>query len=344
MALVVASAMPLVLLNDHLVIKAASESFCRAFDLRIGGVVDVSLFELGNGEWNKPQLRTLLEATASGRAAIDAYEFALRRAGQPDRTLILNAHALDHDGDHAFRLVLAVSDITAMRDAEKAVRAEIRKNDDLVREKQVLLQEINHRVANSLQIIASILMQRVSKVQSDEARDHLRDAHHRVMSIATLQRLLASSATGEVALRPYLTDLCASIGASMIADPGKLTMTVSADDSVMGPDQSVSLGLIVTELAINALKHAFPDRAKRQCRIDVDFASSPSGWLLTVADNGCGFTTEHAHAKPGLGTGIVSALAAQLAASVEVADNNPGTRVSVSHAAAIAPPVSTEAV
>ena len=89
-----------------------------------------------------------------------------------------------------------------MRDAENAVRAEAQKNDALVREKQVLLQELNHRVANSLQIIASILMQRVNKTQSEEARTHLRDAHHRVMSVATLQRLLASSATGDVALRP----------------------------------------------------------------------------------------------------------------------------------------------
>ena len=141
-----------------------------------------------------------------------------------------------------------------MRDAENAVRAETHKNESLMREKEVMLQELNHRVANSLQIIASILMQRVRSVQSEEARSHLRDAHHRVMSVATLQRLLASTASGEVQLRPYLTDLCASIGASMIADPGRLTMNVTVDDSVMSPNQSVSVGLIVTELAINSLR------------------------------------------------------------------------------------------
>ena len=130
----------------------------------------------------------------------------------------------------------------------------------------------------------------------------------------------------------------------MIADPDRLTMNVTADDSVMSPDQSVSLGLIVTELAINALKHAFSDMAQGQCHIDVAFAASPSGWVLTVADNGCGMPDDHADAKPGLGTGIVSALAEQLAATVEVADNDPGTRVSISHVAANAPEKSTEAV
>lgn len=123
MALVVSSATPLLLLNEGLVVQAASETFCRAFDLRNDGVVGSSLFALGEGEWNKPQLRTLLEATASGRATIDAYEFELKRTGKPDRILVLNAHALDHVGNDAIRLVLAVSDITAMRDAENTVRA-----------------------------------------------------------------------------------------------------------------------------------------------------------------------------------------------------------------------------
>ena len=344
MALVVSSAMPLLLLDDQLVVQAASETFCRAFDLRINAVVGTSLFALGNGEWNKPQLRSLLEATASGRAAIDAYEFDLKRPGKPDRILILNAHALDHNDNDAMRLVLAVSDITAMRDAEHSARAQVQKNDALVREKQLLRQELNHRVANSLQIIASVLMQRVNKVQSEEARTHLRDAHHRVMSVATLQRLLASNATGEVALRPYLTDLCASIGASMIADPSRLTLNVSADDTVMSPDRSVSVGLIITELVINSLKHAFPDVAQQHCHIDVSFAASPSGWVLTVSDNGCGLPDNHADAKPGLGTGIVNALAGQLAATVDVTDNNPGAKVTVSHVTASAQVTSTEAV
>jgi two-component sensor histidine kinase len=333
MALVLSSAMPLLLLDDHMVIQAVSETFCRAFDLRRNAVAGVSLFALGDGEWNTLQLRSLLEATADGRAAIDAYEFVLKREGKPDRILILNAHALDHDGSAAIRLVLAVADITAMRDSEHALRAQAHKNDALVRDQQVLMQELNHRVANSLQIIASILMLRVKRSQSAETRDHLSDVHHRVLSIAKLQRLLASNANSDVALLPYLTDLCASIGASMIADPDKLTLNVTADESSMSPDQSVSLGLIVTELTINALKHAFPDANQRNCHIDVAFAASMSGWVLNVSDNGCGMVENPAKPKSGLGTGIVQALAGQLAATVDVADNEPGTIVTVRHVA-----------
>jgi hypothetical protein len=251
MALVVSSATPLLLLNDQLVVEATSQSFCTQFDLDCSTLPGKSLFDLGQGEWNAPQLRSLLEATASGKAEIEAYEYALKREGMPDRALILHAHVLDHSDDEQVQLVLAISDITEIRESDRALRAAADANEALVREKEVLLQELNHRVANSLQIIASIMMQRVRNVQSEETRGHMRDAHHRVMSIAKLQRLLASTAAHEVPLKPYLADLCASIGASMIADPGKLSLIVTADDTVMNPEQSVSLGLIVTELVIN---------------------------------------------------------------------------------------------
>ena len=325
LALVVSSNTPLLLLNEQLVVQAASGSFCSAFALDCATVVGTSLFALGNGEWDVPQLRSLLKATASGMAAIDAYEFDLKRKGEPPRCLVLHAHVLDHPGNEAMRLVLSVLDVTEVRQAE-------RDKKDLARDKDVLLQELHHRVANSLQIIASVLMQRVRGSQSEETRGHLRDAHHRVMSIATLQRQLASTASGEVKLGPYLTDLCASIGASMIADPDLVTLTVTADATATSADRSVSLGLIVTELVINSLKHAYPSIAAKGA-ITVDFRTTPEGWSLTVADDGAGMSTER-DAKPGLGTGIVNALATQLDATVVTSDASPGTLVSVTHCVA----------
>lgn len=322
MALVVTSSTPLLLLSEQLVVKAASGSFCRSFSIDSESVVGKELFALGAGEWDVPQLRSLLTATAAGNAAIDAYEMDLQRAGDPPRLLVINAHVLDHDDDEALRLVVAVTDVTEARQDRRA-------NDALVREKHVLLQELNHRVANSLQIIASVLMQRVRTAQSEETRTYLRDAHHRVMSVATLQRQLASTATGEVALRPYFTDLCASIGASMIPDPEMLLLTVDVDDSVTTADRSVSMGLIVTELVINSLKHAYPGEAKGA--IKIGFHADGEGWVLTVADDGIGIQGDHPSGKPGLGTGIVNALATQLSATVEVTDADPGCLVSIIH-------------
>jgi two-component sensor histidine kinase len=329
MALVMSSSTPLILLDEQLFVQAASGSFCRNFSIDCTSVVGKHLFALGNGEWDIPQLRSLLTATAAGNAAIDAYELDLQRGDDAVRNLVINAPVLDHPDDEALRLVVAIADVTEARADRRANELARSANDALVREKHVLLQELNHRVANSLQIIASVLMQRVRSAQSEETRTHLRDAHHRVMSIATLQRQLASTTSGEVSLRHYFTDLCASIGASMISDPELLSLTVDADDSVTSAEKSVSMGLIVTELVINSLKHAYPGEAKGA--IVIGFHSTNDGWVLTVTDDGIGIQGNHGSGKPGLGTGIVNALAAQLSATVEVTDADPGCRVAITH-------------
>jgi two-component sensor histidine kinase len=322
MAVIASSNAPLLLLDDNIAIIAASKSFCRAFQVDPASVAGRPLVELGAGEWNVPQLCSLLKATASGYAEVEGYELDLVRQGRENRCLLLNAHKLDYEDGDNVRLLLAVSDVTDARTAEKV-------KDELLKEKAVLLQELQHRVANSLQIIASVLMQGARKSQSDETRSHLHDAHQRVMSVAAVQKQLSASGAGEVALRPYFTALCESIGASMIQDHNQLTLEVKADESVISSETSVCLGLIVTELVINALKHAFPDN--RTGKIIVEYQAQRSGWSLMVSDNGIGMS-DHGSTKAGLGTSIIQALARQLQARINVADVNPGTAIHVIHA------------
>ena len=173
-------------------------------------------------------------------------------------------------------------------------------------------------------------MQSARKVQSEETRGHLYNAHQRVMSVAALQKQLAGAKLGDVELKPYFTSLCESIGASMIHDRDQLSLDVTADDSITTADTSVSLGLIVTELVINALKHAFPDN--RRGRILVDYRSHGLNWTMSVSDDGVGMPDDPGKAKPGLGTSIVQALTKQLGAEINVAQAHPGTKVSVAHA------------
>ena len=322
LAVIASSNEPLLFLRDDLTIVAASASFCLAFQIDPASIHGQRLEALGTGEWAMPQLGSLLRATASGSAEIETYEIDLVRPDREVRHLVLNAHKLDDGDKEHVRLLLAITDAT---DA----RAQAKQKDDLLREKAILLQEVQHRVANSLQIIASVLMQSARKVQSTEARDQLHDAHHRVMSIAAVQRQLATSNLSSVALRPYFVELCASLGASMIHDPKRLSILVRVDDSVVTPDASVSLGLIVTELVINALKHAFP--AYRHGKIVVDYRSDGPAWRLDVSDDGIGMATGDNAAKPGLGTGIVEALARQLQGEIHTEDARPGTVVSIAH-------------
>jgi len=315
LAVIASSNEPLLFLAANLTVIAASASFCQTFQIDPTSVPGRPLSDLGAGEWGLPQLGALLRATASGSAQIEAYEIDLVRKNHPPRSLLLNARKLDDGAVGRVRLLLAITDVTL-------ARAEARKNDDLIREKAILLQEVQHRVANSLQIIASVLMHGARRVQSEEARGYLRDAHHRVLSIAAVQRHLAASQLGEVALRPYLTELCESLGASMIYEPKRLSIEAVVDDSVVDPNTSVSLGLIVTELVINALKHAFPPR--KRGKVIIDYRTDGDKWTLSVKDNGIGMPTGANKAKPGLGTGIIEALAKQLQGVIHMADAAPG--------------------
>lgn len=321
LAVVASSSTPTLLLDGEFSVLMASNSFCRAFEIDPARRTP-TVFALGAGEWDVPQLRTLLTATLAGYASIDAYEMDLVRAGQAPRRLVLGAQKLEYGDPSQPRLILTLLDITDRRSQEKA-------RDELLRENANLLQELQHRVANSLQIIASVLLMSAKHAHSDETRAQLYEAHQRVMSVATVQRQLAVSRKGNVKLRPYLTDLCDSIGASMIRDRAALKLEVDSDDSDMAAEGAMSVGLIVTELVINSLKHAFPNQ--RGGRMVVSFKGKGVDWLLTVSDDGVGFPIDPASAPPGLGSSIVEALTRQLRASLTVASAQPGTVVTIEH-------------
>jgi two-component system, sensor histidine kinase PdtaS len=278
LALVAASSVPLLLLDYDLTVVAASASFCASFHIDPATVAGCRLAALGKGEWNLPQLAALLRATGSGFAEIDGYETDLKREGVPPRRLVLNAKKLDYIEGGDVRIVLSIADVTLARISERL-------QQNLLQEKDILLKELHHRVANSLQIIASVLMQSARKVASEETRGHLFDAHQRVMSVAALQQQLAVSRLGYVEMRPYLAALCESISASMIRDREQLSLEVRSDESLNTADVSVSLGLIVTELVINALKHAFPDNSGGKIVVGYHgrARTGPCRWTMTAS-------------------------------------------------------------
>jgi two-component sensor histidine kinase len=328
LALVVSSTIPLLLLDGDKRVVAASASFCTAYDIDCAVAAGHLLSELGDGEWGSRTLQALIDATISGDASIEAYEMELSRSGRETRRLDVNVQRLTLGPDApGMRLLLSISDLTDLHLREKNDRATRAKNEQLERDNHLLQQEIRHRVANSLQIIASVMMQNARRSQSAETRSHLQDAHNRVMSVAELQRQLAVSTSQSVNIRAYLAKLCATIAASMIGDPDRLRLEVRAQDVEVDPGVSVSLGLIVTELVINALKHAFP--GQREGTITVQYDALAPAWTLSVTDNGVGMSDAPTPAVGGLGTSIVQALARQLGAQVVLADAGPGVKVSV---------------
>jgi chemotaxis protein methyltransferase CheR len=307
-------------LDRDLRVITASRSFYRTFAEEPRKTEGRMLFELGDGQWNIPALRKLLEDIIPKHRTVEAYEVEHEFPTIGRRVMLLNARRVfDEDGSTA-ALLLAIEDVTQRRDAD-------REKDELLRQKEILLQEMQHRVANSLQIIASILLLKARTVQSEETRLHLRDAHQRVMSVATVQQQLHASGLNEsIDIGPYLSKLCESLAASMVGERRSVSIKVAATSGKAVSDEAVSLGLIVTELVINALKHAFPSGEEGEILVRYD--AQESGWCLSVSDTGSGEATNDPP-HTGLGTSIVEALAHQLNATVHRSSGPEGTTVTI---------------
>jgi len=191
-----------------------------------------------------------------------------------------------------------------------------------------MLKEMKHRMANSLQLIAGILILKSEAVESMEVRAHLKDTHERIMSIATLEKFLdTTSLDEEVEIEPYLTGLCLSLEKSMLDGTRPITLRVNKVGAGMSTSATaISLGLITAELVINSFKYAFPEG--RVGVIVVTHEVDKEGWNLSVKDNGVGITPDPTR-KEGLGTTIVRSLARQLGATVNTVTGSQGTKVSI---------------
>jgi two-component sensor histidine kinase len=317
---------PVLVLDKDLRVIAASRSFYAAFKVNPEDTEGRLLYTLGDGQWDIPKLRVLLENIIPERGVMEGYEVEHEFPGLGSRTMCLNARQVFYEGGAGTTILLGMEDITARRILE-------REKDELLRQKDVLFEELQHRIANSLQIIASIILMKARAVQSADTRLHLEDAHKRVLSIAAVQKQLhASATTGIVQIAPYLSKLCESLAQSMIGGNRPITLKVICEGGSATSRQAESLGLIVTELVMNALKHAFPDdKAKGQITVAYDVIGT--NWKLSISDTGIGKPPGgFAQAKSGLGTGIVKALAHQLEAQVETLAGSGGTTVSITHA------------
>ena len=284
------------------------------------------LYALGDAQWDIPKLRVLLEKIIPEHGVMEDYEVEHEFPNLGRRTMRLNARQAFYDGGAETTILLGIEDVTERLMLE-------RQKDELLKQKDTLLDELQHRISNSLQIIAGIILMKASTVSSEEARLLLKDTHDRVISIATIQQTLHASRTiGPVEMVPYLSRLGDALAASMIGDVRPVTLKVAGTAGSLNSRQAESVGLITTELVMNALKHAFPTE-KMNGLINITYDVDGTNWKLSVADNGIGKPDGvFAQPKTGLGTGIIKALAQDLNAKVETLAGPDGTIVSVTHA------------
>lgn len=181
---------------------------------------------------------------------------------------------------------------------------------------EALLQEVHHRVKNSLQLAAAVL-QLQARTATAEAGDGLRQAESRLLALARVHDLLHGSGdVQDIDLGHYMRALCRDLMLSAGVDPLRVAVHVDVEDIRWGPERIVPIGKIVNELVTNALKYAFPDG--RAGAIRLSLARKDGKAHLAVSDDGVGLPTERDPAGS-LGLRLVQAFAAQLGGAMTVA-------------------------
>jgi len=212
----------------------------------------------------------------------------------------------------------------ARDDAEAEVHASRDRYAALAAEREVLLREVNHRVGNSLQIIASLLHLQANSSTEDDVKAALTNAMGRVAAVAQVhRRLYTSHDLKSVLLNQYLDALLEDLRRS--AEGNRMSrLTLKSEPIEIDPDRAVAIGIIVNELVMNAVKYAYPDGAGP---IHIDLRAQDDHLLLSIADDGVGLNVKSDPRSTGMGQRIVTAMASKLEASVERDPAHAGTRI-----------------
>jgi PAS domain S-box-containing protein len=224
--------------------------------------------------------------------------------------------------DEGWLFTVILRDITQRKIADESIRASLR-------EKEVLLKEIHHRVKNNLQVVSSLLGLQSRTIEDDALRKMFQESQNRVHSMALIHESIYQSAKlSEIDFPAYIDQLADYLFRSYGVNSNRVQLSASIDDLRLTMDTAVPCGLIINELVSNALKYAFPDG--RSGRIQIEMREDENHFIrLAVIDDGVGFpgSMDQAGTKS-LGLRLVRTLADQLGATVEMTSGG-GARIAL---------------
>lgn len=194
---------------------------------------------------------------------------------------------------------------------------------------EILLAEVNHRVANSLALVAALVRMQASAVTDPVSKVALNETQARISAIAGLhRRLYTSDDVRSVSLGSYLSTLVSELDTAMRSAGHPAHVKLDLEEVSIATDKAVSIGMIVTELLTNAYKYAYPEGQDGEVRVILRKAAS-GGATLIVEDDGVGWDGSGKPKGTGLGSRIVSAMAVQLGTTIGYGDGSGGTRTTI---------------
>lgn len=298
-------------------VHVAHDGLAGLTRLREGDIDAVALDHFLGGELGLDLLRVILEEVGhipviyvTGSSDTGVAVSALK-AGADDY-VIKNATS-DYVDLLAVALEQGLERARYRREAAEAQEA-IRQERDRA---ELLLSEVNHRVANSLGLVGALVRMQASVTKDKAAVDALQETQMRINAIGSVHRRLYTSArVGQVDFTDYLSSLLSELESSMHDERRPHRVTLDAVAVTLPTDKVITVGLIISELVTNSFKYAYEESVGGEIRVRVTRPEGPR-IRITVEDDGRGFAAEDPVKGTGLGSKIMSAMASILDSRID---------------------------
>lgn len=312
----------------------ANDAFCRLTGYAAEDVLGRNCRFLQGPDTDPAAIAQVRDAVAQGESLrVDLLNY--RKDGLP----FWNAMTLSPVRDEAGSVRSYFAVLTDVTRTHRTERALMREKDALAQDLETrnralqaaldqqtaLLHEVDHRVKNNLQVISSLVLLKARRSRDAACRDVLRSMADRIGALATAHRLLyAVSDVARFDLRDFAADFAADLEAGI--DPDRIALSVDVEAVAVPASMAAPLALLVHELAVNAVRHAFP--GERHGRVAITARAEDASLILDIRDDGIGMPAQSENPE-GFGRDLVGMLVRQLRGSLAVEDLNPGTHIHV---------------
>lgn len=277
----------------------------------------------------KPVISNHLEIETRFRTPELLVEHGIRRAmnvilqgdGSPFGVLEVDSRSEGEFGEHDVAFLQGAANILGMAIEQQQYQRKLKAALD---RHQILLKEVNHRVKNSLQLVASLLGLQLSQIKDPEARRQFEEAGRRINTVASIhQRLYQDENVDRVAFDRFLRDLCTDLGS--VYGHERITIACDVTPCHLDTGRVIPVALIINELIANAFKYSFPQGASGSIRVDC--REEPGAVVTSVSDDGVALPAGFDPGKSaGLGMRMIVALTRQLRGTLGVEPLEPGKR------------------
>lgn len=293
----------LLVMDGELRVISASRSFYRTFGVTQAETVGHRLPDLGDGQWDIAALRHLLEKIIPEHATVEDFEVEHEFPGIGRRVMLLNARKIFREGNTTKTFLLAIEDVTDRRRVEA-------ERDAALQRVEALLEELNHRVMNSLSIISAVIGMEGRSLSDEAARVAFERVAARVMAVANLYKALSKARSYDVVdASAFFGGIGTEVVAALQSGRTPLRLHTEIEPFPLSSREAIAAGLVLNELLTNAIKYAFAARDDGEIRLSVRKVAGEV--TMRVADNGSG-VDENARVDSGIGGKLIDMFSRQL--------------------------------